>query len=536
MMNTEYMIDLQEYIDGRLDSMDYEFRLSREHMDAESDIVRDFLEEFFDERAGSDFFRYDERMTNIYDMAFTFGDNQADTSYDNLREWLVNPDHDGEYYFAKVIQEELVKSGKDFDFFKTIQAAQVEETIDAITYAYDSGLASPVIAAMYMMNQGYEQVNEELLDKMGELLDRDNISHAGLEEALSAAQEELGIDDKEVGTKATEEIEKNDVALRYQIANFMEENGFSTYGDLDDLEFSGYSRLGENMIIPIRDVTSLQDFADELRNYAEGNDWDEEIKAQMGVHPDLWSGASVEEVVNCADSIGEALEQLHYRLYPIDKTNGELHGLETVFENVENAEFNYDISQGSYDITLGDGVCPLSFGGTFPEGDEQACVDFVVSDIQSHYEDFDYNDHTREYFGVTERDAMNGFPSSLYAVVEDKKDQKETILKLADAVEEMAKNIELEKDAIIVDDNFVVTPTGRDYDFVAIINNTANEDITLYIDGEEFISVQDGDWVGLTNVDLETLQEVKDDIVVKTASQIKEEREQQNKHKNIDER
>ena len=208
MMNTEYMIDLQEYIDGRLDSMDYEFRLSREHMDAESDIVRDFLEEFFDERAGSDFFRYDERMSDIYDMAVTFGDNQADTSYDNLREWLVNPDHDGEYYFAKVIQEELVKSGKDFDFFKTIQAAQVEETIDAIAYAYDSGLASPVIAAMYMMNQGYEQVNEELLDKMGELLDRANVSHAGLEEALSAAQEELGLDDKEVGTKTKEKEDK----------------------------------------------------------------------------------------------------------------------------------------------------------------------------------------------------------------------------------------------------------------------------------------------------------------------------------------
>ena len=208
MMNTEYMIDLQEYIDGRLDSMDYEFRLSREHMDAESDIVRDFLEEFFDERAGSDFFRYDERMTNIYDMAFTFGDNQADTSHDTLREWLVDPDHDGEYYFAKVIQEELVKSGKDFDFFKTIQAAQVEETIDAIAYAYDSGLASPVIAAMYMMNQGYEQVNEELLDKMGELLDRANVSHAGLEEALSAAQEELGLDDKEVGTKTKEKEDK----------------------------------------------------------------------------------------------------------------------------------------------------------------------------------------------------------------------------------------------------------------------------------------------------------------------------------------
>ena len=85
-----------------------------------------------------------------------------------------------------------------------------------------------------------------------------------------------GILDK-LSTKAMEkheEIEKNDVALRYQIANFMEANGFSTYGNLNDLEFSGYSNLGENMIIPIQDVTSMQDFADKLRNYAEYYDWD----------------------------------------------------------------------------------------------------------------------------------------------------------------------------------------------------------------------------------------------------------------------
>lgn len=209
MMNTEYMIDLQEYIDGRLDSMDYEFRLSREHMDAESDIVREFFSDMFDPDVGCDFFRYDETThPDLYDISLSFGDERIDYGYDELRNWLVDPNHDGEYYFAKVIKDGLVQTGSDFDFFTTIQVAQVEEAIDAIQYAYDSGLASPVIAAMYMMNQGYEQVNEELLDKMGELLDRDNISHAGLEEALSAAQEELGIDDKEVGTKATEKEDK----------------------------------------------------------------------------------------------------------------------------------------------------------------------------------------------------------------------------------------------------------------------------------------------------------------------------------------
>lgn len=38
---------------------------------------------------------------------------------------------------------------------------------------------------------------------------------------------------------------------------------------------------------------------------------------------------------------------------------------------------------------------------------------------------------TREYFGVTERDAINGLPSNIGAVIEDKKAQKEELLNIA---------------------------------------------------------------------------------------------------------
>ena len=355
-----------------------------------------------------------------------------------------------------------------------------------------------------------------------------------------------GILDK-LSTKAMEkheEIEKNDVALRYQIANFMEENGFSTYGDLDDLEFSGYSRLGENMIIPIQDVTSMQDFADKLRNYAEYYDWDEEIKAQMGIDYSFgrFSDVTVEEVNNTADRIGTSIENLWIDMHNEcgDVVNGDyLDKLVEIANQMPGVSLEFNDGDEPYvelAFEKGNPGCLIEYHELDAGTDKDEIASMIFDRINDLYGWYDYNDHTREYFEVDARDAMNGFPSDIGAVVEDKKEQRKTIAKLADAVEEMAKNIELEKDAIIVDDNFVVTPTGRDYDFVAIINNTANEDITLYIDGEEFISVQDGDWVGLTNVDLETLQEGKDDIVVKTASQIKEEREQQNKHKNIDER
>lgn len=203
------MIDLQEYIDNKLDSMDYEFRLSREHMDAESDIVREFFSDMFDPDVGCDFFRYDETThPDLYDISLSFGDERIDYGYDELRNWLVDPNHDGEYYFAKVIKDGLVQTGSDFDFFKTIQAAQVEEAIDAIQYAYDSEIVTPVIVAMFMQNQGYKEVNEELLDRAGELMTDRNIFQATIEAAIEDAKEELGLDDKEVGTKAKEKEDK----------------------------------------------------------------------------------------------------------------------------------------------------------------------------------------------------------------------------------------------------------------------------------------------------------------------------------------
>ena len=203
------MINLQEYIDSKLDSMDYEFRLSREHMNAESDIVREFFSDMFDPDVGCDFFRYDETThPDLYDISLSFGDERIDYGYDELRNWLVDPNHDGEYYFAKVIKDGLVQTGSDFDFFKTIQAAQVEEVIDAIQYAYDSEIVTPVIVAMYMQNQGYKEVNEELLDRAGELMTDRNIFQATIEAAVEDAKEELGLDDKEVGTKEKEKEDK----------------------------------------------------------------------------------------------------------------------------------------------------------------------------------------------------------------------------------------------------------------------------------------------------------------------------------------
>lgn len=241
------------------------------------------------------------------------------------------------------------------------------------------------------------------------------------------------------GVKDNNTQEKSEVIimnkeLQNQIQELMDSYGYSMNAYDNYLEFDGYSDLGENVIvsIDITDVNSMKDFADKLKEYAENMDYDEELKAQMGIHPDLWNYASVEEVNDCASEIGEALEQLYVKLYPIDKTNGELHGLDAVFADVENAEFNYDISEGHYDITIGTGAYPLSFGGTFPGGDEQAVVDFIVSDIKSHYDDFDYNDYTREYFGVTERDAMNGLPSNIGAIIEDKKSQMQELLDIAE--------------------------------------------------------------------------------------------------------
>lgn len=278
-----------------------------------------------------------------------------------------------------------------------------------------------------------EKVIEELLDKY-QL--RDMMLQP--EETVSSVAKDNNVLEKSEGYIMNKELQD-------QIQDLMDSYGYSMNAYDNYLEFDGYSSLGENVIvsIDITDVNSMKDFADKLKEYAENEDYDQVLKAQMGIHPSLWEAASVEEVNDCASEIGEALAQLYFRLQPVDKTNGELHGLETVFENIENAEFNYDISEGHYDITIGDGVCPLRFGGTFPGGDEQAVVDFIVSDIKSHYEDFDYNDYTREYFGVTERDAVNGLPSNIGAIIGDKNAQKQELMDIA----EEAAQADAEKEA-----------------------------------------------------------------------------------------
>ena len=201
------MIDLQEYIDENLDSMDYEFRISREHMNAESDIVHDFLDEVFS-TTDPDFLNY-THGSDLYELSREFGDAHVYFDYDSLRNWLVDPNHDGEYYFAEVIKQGLVPVGQDFDFMTTIQAAQIEEAIDAIHYAKETEFLGPVLAGMYMQSQGYEKVNEELLDKMGELIDTDNLTPSGLAAVLEEAKNELGLDDKDVGEKVKDDKNKD---------------------------------------------------------------------------------------------------------------------------------------------------------------------------------------------------------------------------------------------------------------------------------------------------------------------------------------
>lgn len=201
------MIDLQEYIDQKLDSMNYEFRISRETLTKEAEIARDFLDEAFDTRKGEDFVNYCN-LTDLQDMANTFGDSNADISYYELMEWLKSDDHDGPYYFEQAVNDCLV-STDNFDFYHTIQVAQVEEAIHAINYAQESGYLTPVIAAMFMQNQGYEKADEDLLDKMGEIMDTSNLSKSGLEKTLNDAKEELGLEDKEVGEKIKEDKNKD---------------------------------------------------------------------------------------------------------------------------------------------------------------------------------------------------------------------------------------------------------------------------------------------------------------------------------------
>ena len=54
-------------------------------------------------------------------------------------------------------------------------------------------------------------------------------------------------------------------------------------------------------------------------------------------------------------------------------------------------------------------------------------------------------------------------------------------------------------EALIKNDNFVVSITGRDYDFIAIIENNSDEKLKIVFDNDEdyFLEIKPNDWLGL---------------------------------------
>lgn len=90
-------------------------------------------------------------------------------------------------------------------------------------------------------------------------------------------------------------------------------------------------------------------------------------------------------------------------------------------------------------------------------------------------------------------------------------------------------NNERYDDELVYEDNSIkVSETGRDYDFVAIIENKTDEEIVVIVDGDhEFARIEPGDWVGLTNSEYDEFNEwlSLDSIEVKTADELEEERD-----------
>jgi hypothetical protein len=70
-------------------------------------------------------------------------------------------------------------------------------------------------------------------------------------------------------------------------------------------------------------------------------------------------------------------------------------------------------------------------------------------------------------------------------------------------------DITSEKKTIYEDENITVSTTGKDYDFIAIVENHGDEDVTIRFDesdevgsDEHNFSLDAGDWAGLlANVD-----------------------------------
>lgn len=223
--------------------------------------------------------------------------------------------------------------------------------------------------------------------------------------------------------------------FKKQIEQFAEDNDMSVTISDDDAEFEYWSDLGEDVIfsIDIGECEDLHDVAKELRKYEMNHDFDEELKAQMGIS---YASMTVEEVYEDAKTINDALENLQIEL--------NKHEISTYDEL-------FDIANDVADVRLsviGDCVT-LNVGTGFSREyeiedseNENADVDKIVSEIKELYDDFYPSDYTREVFGVSLDDAMNGLPEDIGALLQDKKEIKEHISDLADKADERAEEIE----------------------------------------------------------------------------------------------
>lgn len=225
--------------------------------------------------------------------------------------------------------------------------------------------------------------------------------------------------------------------LREQIEQFAEDNNMGTYFDDEYVELEFYSDLGEDMIVGIHlgECENFHDFARELRNYAEDFDIDDDLKLQMGIDY-ISSSTTIEEVYEDAKIINDALENLQ-----IELNKHEISTYDELFDIANDiADVRLSVTNDWVSLNVGTG-----FSREYEIEDsenENADVDKIVAEIKELYNDFYPSDYTREVFGVSLDDAMNGLPEDIGALLQDKKEIKEHLAELADKADEMAEEIE----------------------------------------------------------------------------------------------
>lgn len=222
--------------------------------------------------------------------------------------------------------------------------------------------------------------------------------------------------------------------LREQIKQFAEDNDMSAYVNDTDVELEYWSDLGEDVLISLSlsGCENFHDFARELREYAENFDIDDDIKLQMGIDY-ISSSMTVEEVYEDAKVIDSALENIK-----IELTKHEISTYDELFDFLNNL---CDV-----ELREDDNYLYLDVGtGYSREYDRSDDVNTIINQMKELYDDFYPSDYTRETFGVSLDNAMNGLPEDIGALLQDKKEIKEHLAELADKADEMAEEIEKEQ-------------------------------------------------------------------------------------------